>query len=193
MKNFFRRIWFDYFYRFGSPPWDTGVSPPELITYLEAHPAGRAIDLGCGTGTNVATISKYGWQVTGIDFSPKAIHTARRKLFSTGTHIELFVADVTQLRTNLGLFDLVLDIGCFHSLDAGQRLQYYQTLKNLLSPDADYLMYAFWSSPDESSGPGLVPTDQQALQSFLRLVSRTDGTERGRRPSSWFHFSRLAF
>jgi hypothetical protein len=36
-------------YRLGLKPWDTGVSPPELIDVVEGHHAlapGRALDLG---------------------------------------------------------------------------------------------------------------------------------------------------
>jgi hypothetical protein len=39
-------------YRRGLTPWDTGVTPPEVVELVEgktAMPAGRALDLGCGT------------------------------------------------------------------------------------------------------------------------------------------------
>ncbi len=37
----------------GHPPWDTGVTPPEVVELVEGRdrPPGRAPDLGCGTGT----------------------------------------------------------------------------------------------------------------------------------------------
>ena len=46
-----RRIFFELRYLLGDVPWDTGVSPPELLDFLDRHPPGRALDLGCGTGT----------------------------------------------------------------------------------------------------------------------------------------------
>ena len=78
-----RRLEFDLWYLF-RPPWDSGVSPPELFEFMAAHPAGRAIDLGCGTGTNVVTLAEHGWQVTGLDYSPRAIRIASARFGAAG-------------------------------------------------------------------------------------------------------------
>ena len=76
--NFLRRLQFNFWY-FRNPPWDSGITPPELFEFIQSHPAGRAIDIGCGTGTNVITLAKIGWQVTGFDFAARAIQLAKRK------------------------------------------------------------------------------------------------------------------
>ncbi len=70
-----RRLEFDLWYLF-RPPWDSGISPPELFEFMAGHAPGRAIDLGCGTGTNVVTLATHGWQVIGLDFSPRAVRIA---------------------------------------------------------------------------------------------------------------------
>ena len=49
--NFLRRLKFNLSY-FGKAPWDSGISPPELYDFIATHPAARAIDIGCGSGTN---------------------------------------------------------------------------------------------------------------------------------------------
>ncbi len=93
--NFLRRLSFSIWYYF-RPPWDTGISPPELVGFLDAHPPGRALDMGCGTGTNIITMAKRGWQVTGIDFAPTAIKVARRKARGAGVKVDLNVGDVSE-------------------------------------------------------------------------------------------------
>ena len=30
------------------PPWDTGITPPELTRFISSHPKDRALDLGAG-------------------------------------------------------------------------------------------------------------------------------------------------
>ena len=54
--NFLRRLSFLLWY-FRDPPWDTNISPPELLDFINRHPPGRVLDLGCGTGTNVITLA----------------------------------------------------------------------------------------------------------------------------------------
>ena len=78
------KIFFTLQYWLKNPPWDTGVTPPELYAYLESNPPGKALDLGCGTGTNVITMAEYGWDVTGVDYIPRAIRIAERKARRAG-------------------------------------------------------------------------------------------------------------
>jgi cyclopropane fatty-acyl-phospholipid synthase-like methyltransferase len=187
IKTFVRRIFFNFWY-FRDPPWDTGISPPELYAFLETHPPGRALDIGCGTGTNVITMAQHGWDVTGVDFANRAIQIARQKLQRAGVKAQLVVSDATRLDHIAGPFDLILDIGCLHGILPDRRPAYYTNLTRLLAPNGTYLLYAFWKDPAANKQNGLNQADLQALQSRLELVQRQDGTERGRRPSTWFTF-----
>jgi len=181
-----RRLYFDFRYLF-RPPWDTGQSPPELLEYLAAHKPGRALDLGCGTGTNVLTMARCGWLVTGLDFSPRAIRAARRKLQSAGVAATVSVADVNRTLEPLEPYDLVLDIGCFHSL--GNPRGYLENLQRLLRPGGSWLLYGFLRAPGQPYGPGIDPQELSWIGSCgLQLVSRTDGVGRAGRPSAWFRF-----
>ena len=40
MNRFFKRLAFDFWY-LRKPPWDTGITPPELQAFLTTHPPGR--------------------------------------------------------------------------------------------------------------------------------------------------------
>ena len=186
-----QRLFFQFSY-YRKPPWDTGISPPELFEFIESHPPGRAIDLGCGTGTNVITLARAGWDVTGVDFAPRAIHLAKRKIQAANVKGELSVDDATKLNGISGPFDLALDIGCFHSLGGSARLKYLDQLYLILAPDGFWLMYGFFKQDAGQAPPGLVEADIDRITDRLTLVSRQDGDDRGERRSAWFLFRKTA-
>jgi ubiquinone/menaquinone biosynthesis C-methylase UbiE len=186
-----RRLSFDLWYRFGRPPWDTGVSPPELFAYLAAHPAGRALDIGCGTGTNLLTLARHGWAVLGVDFAPRALQLARRKLSAAGVQADLKLSDATQLDGIHGPFDLAFDLGCFHGLPA--KSDYLRQLRRVLRVGGHWLMYGFFKESATQAGPGLLESDLQTVQSAgMKQLSRQDGSDVRGRASAWFLYERRA-
>jgi ubiquinone/menaquinone biosynthesis C-methylase UbiE len=190
VRNLFRRLLFQYWY-FGQPKWDTGISPPELLDFIQKHKPGRAIDIGCGTGTNIITLAKAGWQVTGVDFAPRAIHLAKQKRRETDISATLSVNDATNLRGINGPYDLALDIGCFHGIPRDGQSKYLQQLNRILTPNGFWLMYGFFKPSTAHPGPGLVEADMNLILSQLTLVSRRDGFDDKRdRPSAWFLFQK---
>jgi SAM-dependent methyltransferase len=182
--NWLNRLAFQAWY-FSRPPWDTGISPPELLEYIRQHPAGRALDLGCGTGTNVLTLARAGWTVTGVDFVPRAVKTALRKVAAAGAQADVRFGDVTDLRGITGPFDLALDIGCFHSpLD---RRAYLVELRRLLAPGGHWLMYGFFKPAAARAQPGLGAPDLDLIAAHgLIQLWRRDGTDKRQQPSAWF-------
>lgn len=190
MHNLFRRLLFHYWY-FGQPKWDTGISPPELLDFIQMHRPGRAIDLGCGTGTNVITLAKAGWQVTGVDFAPRAVQLATRKINDAGVQAELLVDDASTLRRINGSYDLALDIGCFHGIPREGQSKYLKQLDWILAQDGFWLMYGFFKPSALDTGTGLVEADMNLISSQLTLVWRRDGFDDKReRPSAWFLFQK---
>jgi ubiquinone/menaquinone biosynthesis C-methylase UbiE len=180
-----RRLAFNFWY-LRKPPWDSGISPPELLEFIKTHPTGKAIDLGCGTGTNVITLAHAGWQVTGVDFASRAINMAKQKLAKENIQASLHIGDVTKLNNISTQFDLALDIGCFHSLTQIGMQDYLNQLARILAPNGFWLMYGFFNPTPLQSGPGLAEADIDILSSRLTLISRQNGFERSKRPSAWF-------
>jgi SAM-dependent methyltransferase len=186
--SYFRRLFFNLWY-FRKPPWDTGISPPELFDFIDNHSPGRALDLGCGTGTNVITLAQHGWRVTGVDFAPRAIKKARKRVKKAGVQAELLVNDVIDLSSLSGPYDLILDIGCFHGISQNDVSRYIENLERLLAPRRFFLLYGFIKEPGESH-TGLCESDLAALADFLELLDRQDGTGHGSKHSAWMTYIR---
>lgn len=186
MKNIIKRLLFNFWY-LKRPPWDTGVSPPELMDFIATNPPGRALDLGCGTGTNAITLAQYHWQVTGVDFVSNAIKKAHHQAQQAGIQVDFILDDVTKLSSINGNFDLVLDIGCFHNLAEEGKRRYIRNLKRLLAPQGTFLLYAFIRSTD-SDKTGLSEQDLATLTGQFSLISRQDGIDHGKRSSSWLRY-----
>jgi SAM-dependent methyltransferase len=189
VQNLIRRFLFNYWY-FGRPPWDTGVSPPELLEFIQNHEPGRAIDIGCGTGTNIITLAEAGWRATGVDFAPRAIKLAREKVRRAGLRAEFFVSDATRLQGISGPYDFALDLGCFHGIPDHRRTKYLEHLDRILAPGGFWLLYGFLKPDAAQSGTGLAEADVDMILSRLSLIWRRDGFDKREKPSAWFLFQK---
>lgn len=192
----FHRLKFAWRYLTGNAPWDTNITPPEVVQLVEGEqlPPGRALDLGCGTGTNAVYLARHGWRVTGVDFIARAVRAARRRARHAGvTGLVRFIrSDVTRLDTlNLpGPFDLALDIGCSHGLPVGDLPGYASSLARYVRPGGTYLTYMF--RPTAERPLGLEPDAvEQLFAPHFDLVWSSVGEDvaAGAR-SAWYRFER---
>jgi 2-polyprenyl-3-methyl-5-hydroxy-6-metoxy-1,4-benzoquinol methylase len=83
-------------YRGRDTPWDTGQPSTELIQVVrdEKIAPGRAIELGCGTGTNAIWLAEQGFEITAVDISPLALERAKIRAEAAGVRIQFYLADV---------------------------------------------------------------------------------------------------
>lgn len=140
-------------YRLGlAMMWERAQPPTELIALVvgpNALPAGRALDLGCGVGTDACYLAAHGWDVTGVDVTPEALVLARRKAAAAGVTPRFLEGDVTRL-ADLGVgqdYTLLVDIGCFHSLPADRRAAYVTEVSRAAQPGATLLLLGFRRFP----------------------------------------------
>src|SRR5690606_39189733 len=86
-------------YQTGDLPWDTGVADHNLLETLEMLklPAGGALEIGCGTGTNAIVLAQHGLRpVVATDVSPRAIGLAQAKAKQAGVEVDFRVHDIVQ-------------------------------------------------------------------------------------------------
>ena len=186
-----KRWLFEWRYWRGRTPWDTHVTPPEVIEFLASTLPGRALDLGCGTGTNAMTLAQHDWQVTGVDFVAKAIRSARRKARRAKLAIDFRLGDVTDLSDLAGPYDYVLDIGCLHALDPPGQQKYASGLARLVRPAGQYMLYSWLLRDWCGTSRGLSAEQVNALFAPAFRVTRTVvGEERGS-GSAWHWLVRV--
>ena len=173
------RFWWRYLRQ--RTPWDTGIAPPEIVALAERLPPGRALDLGCGTGTSTLFLAARGWDAVGIDFAPTAIRHARRRARATplaSGRATFHVADVTRLDFLEGPFDLLVDVGCLHALpETGQRA-YATHLARLARPGATLAMYVFLPRETGRGRFGLTPEEvTERFSPAFNLISTVIGQD----------------
>jgi SAM-dependent methyltransferase len=187
------RIEFGLRYLLGRTPWDTETTPPELVELVEQQRAspGRAIDLGCGTGTNTIYLAQHGWQAVGVDFSGLAIWRARWKARRARVNCRFYHADVTDLSFLDAPFDLALDIGCLHGLARDAWEAYAAGVVRLVQPGGLYLLYAFL--PRETTpARGISPGELSGLLTGAFAVKRREGgADPGGPTSAWYWLRRV--
>jgi SAM-dependent methyltransferase len=190
--NILKPEWWRFEWRYWrrQTPWDTQVTPPEVMSFLTETPPGRALDLGCGTGTNAVTLCEHGWKVTGVDFSPKAIAAARRKAARKKLLIDFHVADVADLSFLTGPFDFVLDVGCLFSLKARDREKYAAGLISMLHQGASYMLYAWLPQIRHGRQVGISFQDVEALFLPDFSLDKTEVGRDGEGQSAWYWLTR---
>jgi len=191
MNNLLYRL----MYRFTKPAWDSGVTPPEVVQAFEQDslPPGPALDLGCGTGTNVIYMARQGRRAIGVDFVPQAIGKARRAAQAAGVagQTQFYVADVAELgRLGLPACAFALDMGCFHGLNAEQQRRYVAGLAALLVPGGRYMLYVL--QPHSEGGYRFGVTAQQVTDVFSPQfeITRTEQGSMNHKPSAWYWMTR---
>ncbi len=174
-------------YRLGFTPWDGHPLGKSLHDLVEGNgspalPAASALDIGCGTGDAAIYLAQHGWQVTGVDFVPRALAKARTKAQAHQTPVNFVEADVTHLSSaGVGTgFTLIVDNGCLHNLTGEDRDAYVREVTAVAAPDARLLIAAL--DPGEQFGvPGISRAEiERRFAPAWTLLSAVDAPEMAR-------------
>lgn len=127
------------------PPWVIQEPQPEVVALLRRRLiTGRVLDAGCGTGEHSLLAKEHGLSVIGVDISPRAVATARRKAAERGVDVEFVVASVLEpLPFEVGAFDTVLDSGVFHSFEGAEQGAYVENLTRVTAPSGRLHLICF--------------------------------------------------
>ena len=139
-------------YAIGFHPWEDAERDQPFVDKISEifdreesgrePPFGPALDLGTGSAIWAVQLAKRGWAVTGVELVEKALERARERVAEAGVDVRLAHGDVTALReADVGSgFELILDTGTFHGLDADQRAAMGREVDAVAAPDATVLL-----------------------------------------------------
>jgi cyclopropane fatty-acyl-phospholipid synthase-like methyltransferase len=181
-------------YRLTRPGWDTGITPPEVVaTFAEGDvPPGAALDLGCGTGTNVIYMAKQDRQAIGVDFVSRAIAMAIEKARQAGVaaQTQFRVGDVTRLAEfGFPACGFALDMGCFHGLNPEQQTRYAAGLAAQLAPGGRFMLYAADPLKEGVVRFGVAREQVERVFSPSFAITRAERGKFGRGASTWYCMS----
>jgi SAM-dependent methyltransferase len=183
-------------YASGEPlPWDTGTPDPQLVEMIESRAIapGRALDIGCGTGTNAIYLAQHGFDVLGVDISEHAVDKARAKAQG---RCRFEVVDFLAAAPAGGPFEFVFDRGCFHVFDEeNDRARFAQGVAALLDDDGLWLSLigSTEGAAREEGPPRRSARDvMNAIEPSLEIVQlrSTEFTVCEKQVKSWFCVSR---
>jgi methyl halide transferase len=149
-------------YRDGNLPWDTGQPSSELQHVLKKHSIRpcRALELGCGTGTNSIWLAQQGFEVTALDVAPLAIERAQQRARVTGVKANFLVADVFNLPDLGGPFAFFFDRGCYHAVRRDAPDKYAPAVARQLAPGAHGLILTGNAREPHEPGPPVVTEEE---------------------------------
>jgi len=121
------------------------------IETLPIAPA-KALDLGCGPGTQAIELNRIGFDVTGSDISPSAVCKADARAKKEGVVVTFVCDDILKTQLN-DTYAVIMDRGCFHVLDADQRPDYLRSVLHLLDENGYLLLKTFHKQELREEGP----------------------------------------
>jgi SAM-dependent methyltransferase len=163
----------------GELPWDTNHADSHLVDLMASRPLrpGRALEIGCGTGTNAVWLAKQGFTVTACDIAPTAITRAGERAREAGVIVSWHTGDFVADGAPGNAFDFAFDRGCFHSFDeADARARFARRVHDLLTEDGLWfsLIGSTDGPPREVGPPRRSARDIAfAIESHFEILSLT--------------------
>lgn len=139
-------------------PWEISEPPLELLDVVSGLDAGgmKALDVACGTGNYSQWLATVGMEVTGIDFSARAIAIAQERNTNSAWSVKFHQGDVTRLRQVIvsTAFDFILDYSLLHHLDDEALQRHAAQFTEFLSKDGLMLVVCYSQDHEKAGATG---------------------------------------
>ena len=120
-------------------PWAHSEPTLFLAEICRRRESGRALDIGCGAGTDSLFLAQQGWDVSSLDFMPKALEFTQQRASEAGVSVTCIEADITDWQPP-HKYDLVLDHGLLHNMDPVRYPAYRATVLDALADDGEFVL-----------------------------------------------------
>ncbi|MGH8688843.1 MAG: methyltransferase domain-containing protein [Burkholderiales bacterium] len=138
----------------GNTPWDRGASNPQLRAWISSgklKPC-RILVPGCGSGWEVVELALAGFEVTGLDYSDRAIARAHRNLKDAGVDATLVQADAFEWAPDRP-FDAIYEQTSLCALYPDHWREYADQLHRWLAPGGRlFALFLQLLRPDAAQG-----------------------------------------
>ncbi|MDP6636495.1 MAG: methyltransferase domain-containing protein [Phycisphaerae bacterium] len=186
--------WDSSYRRTRLPGWDVGRPAGELKRLVEsgAVKPGRALVLGCGTGTNAVYLASKGFKVVGVDVAPSALTFAEKQAAKAKVKVQWMVADAVAV-PDIGPFDFIFDRGCYHHVQKYNAAGFANTVSRLTGDGALFLLLAGNANESRHYGPPRVKqtkivadfSETFAIQAMREIRFEGRDPERKNGPLAW--------
>ncbi len=147
-------------------PWEKGEPSPGLVHFLATHSEikrGTVLVPGCGTGHDVRSWAKAGFNATGYDIAPSAIALSKEKTEAAGLNATFVLGNFLDDQPPQ-LFDWIFEHTLFCAINPAHRENYVQAVRRWLKPNGHYLAVNYLI-PDKE-GPPFGTTCEELLERF---------------------------
>ena len=106
----------------------------ELTRKLKKYKVKKVLDLGCGSGWLTIFISKYGFEVTGIDTAKPAVELGKIWASEDNANVNLLVGDILNLPFKEDTFDAAVCNSVLEHFRSDQAKVLFEKIHKVLAP-----------------------------------------------------------
>ncbi len=172
--------YWDNRYIIGESGWDLKSPTPifsDILKEKKIIKPGKLIILGAGKGFDAIEASKFGYEVTAVEFSKAAVDFGNQLAEKESIKVEFLSEDFFELSENhFRIYDVVYDYVTYCAINPERRDEYAKLVASLLKPEGKFVIILF-PVEERLDGPPFGVNKLEAEKHFskyLKLILSTD-------------------